>query len=122
VCMDSLDKNLGTLNPQVLGSSPRGRTTLGRTSETPVAEAQILPHRQFRVQSFDRQVRSPMRKPPNGRPMASLVRSFREASRNASPQFVAEGAGSLPCFDELDRRPVAHHELCSTHANTQRGR
>jgi len=25
--MDSLDKNLGTLNPQVLGSSPRGRTT-----------------------------------------------------------------------------------------------
>ncbi len=27
-CMDSPDKNLGTLNPQVPGSSPGGRTTL----------------------------------------------------------------------------------------------
>jgi hypothetical protein len=37
----------------VLGSSPRGRTTCSKNFGTPVAEAQIVPHRQFRIQSFD---------------------------------------------------------------------
>ena len=33
--MDSLDKNLGTLNPQVLGSSPRGRTHIDKIQISP---------------------------------------------------------------------------------------